>query len=255
MVFLLSEPSYTPNMIIYICDDDAFDTKSIMNLLEEYRKEKEIPLTVNTFSDGDSMFACGQDKDDREPDPDIILMDIELGAENGIEIASKANELWPESQIIYLSNYLSFSTEVYNTRHIYYVIKEQAAARLPEALDKAIQNSLNSRSTAFFHLLDNTDIWLKLDSIIYLERNVRITIIHTEEKEYLIRNKLNELPDLLSSGQFSRCHNSFIINLAKVRKKTPKSYIMSDGREIMISRKYRGETVKQFLLYNQFMMP
>lgn len=242
-------------MIIYICEDDAFDTKIIRNIIEEYRKKRSIPLTVNTFSDGKNMFAYGQKNSDSTPDPDIILMDIELGAENGIEIASKANELWPECQIIYLSNYLSFSTEVYNTRHIYYVIKEQAEKRLPEALDKAIQNSIVSRSTAFFHLLDKTDIWLKLDDIIYLERNVRTTIIHTEEKEYLIRDKLNDLTDLLSHGQFSRCHNSFIINLAKVRKKTPKSYIMTDGKEIMISRKYRAETIKQFLLYSKHMMP
>ena len=45
------------------------------------------------------------------------------------------------------------------------------------------------------------------------------------------------------------------VNLAKVKKKTGQTYLLENGEEIPISRKYRAETTDSFLYYSNFMMP
>ena len=112
-----------------------------------------------------------------------------------------------------------------------------------------------ARSTIFFHTVNNEKIRIRLDQILYLERRIRITVVHLEETQLQIRDKLSDLMHLLPDREFSRCHNSFIVNLAKVKKKTGQTYLLENGEEIPISRKYRAETTDSFLYYSNFMMP
>lgn len=241
-------------MNIYICDDDAFERRTTVDLLNHYCRKEKIPANVTAFESGSSMFAYSETHDGGKGS-DILLMDIEMKEENGIEIVARVNQVWPDCQVIYLSNYLSYSLDVYDTRHVYYVLKDQLKTRLPKVLKKAIESFQTARSTILFHTVDNEEIRISLDQILYLERRIRITIVHLEETRLEIRDKLSDLADLLPGRQFSRCHNSFIVNLAKVKKKAGQIYYLENGEEIPISRKYRSETTDSFLQYNSFIMP
>lgn len=52
-------------------------------------------------------------------------MDIELELDNGIQVAGMLNEKWPDCAIIYVTNYLFYAIDIYQTEHIYFVLKEQ----------------------------------------------------------------------------------------------------------------------------------
>ena len=240
-------------MNIYICDDDVFDRKITEDIIYQYCRKRNIQITVTGFENSKSMFAYNQTQNEGM-EPEIVLIDIELQEENGIEIASRINQLRPDCQVIYLTNYLSYSLDVYDTKHEYYVLKDHQRTRLPDALDKTLQKYQTVHSSIFFHTIDNEEIRVKLDRIIYLERKVRITVIHLEDENLQIRDRITTLDDMLPDLIFSRCHNSFIVNLSKVKKKTGKTYLMENGDEIPISRKYKAETTNQFLLYNSFIM-
>lgn len=55
----------------------------------------------------------------------IMFMDIEMSDENGIDLAMEVNRKWPKCQVVYLTNYWSYAMEVYETRHVYYIVKEK----------------------------------------------------------------------------------------------------------------------------------
>ncbi len=241
-------------MNIYVCDDDSFERKTTVDILDHYCREEKIPVKVTAFESGRSMFEYSQSHDGGKG-ADILLMDIEMKEENGIEIVARVNQVWPDCQVIYLTNYLSYSLDVYDTKHVYYVLKDQLKSRLPEVLKKAVERFKTARSTIFFHTVNNEKIRIRLDQILYLERRIRITVVHLEETQLQIRDKLSDLMHLLPAWEFSRCHNSFIVNLAKVKKKTGQTYLLENGEEIPISRKYRAETTDSFLYYSNFMMP
>lgn len=51
-------------------------------------------------------------------------MDIELGKENGIDLALKVNEVTPYTQIIYITAYMQYVSDVYQSKHTYFIDKE-----------------------------------------------------------------------------------------------------------------------------------
>ena len=56
---------------------------------------------------------------------------------NGIALADQINKLCPDSQIIFISQYLQYATAVYETEHVYFIHKLQMAKYLPLALQAA----------------------------------------------------------------------------------------------------------------------
>ncbi|MEE1064926.1 MAG: LytTR family transcriptional regulator DNA-binding domain-containing protein [Acutalibacteraceae bacterium] len=70
--------------------------------------------------------------------------------------------------------------------------------------------------------------------IIYFESNQRKVILHSNKQIIEFYGKLNEVIEKLQSGSFIRCHQSYIINAAKVRKfdKAGRCFVMENGEVI-----------------------
>lgn len=63
---------------------------------------------------------------EEHPKMHILFMDIEMPGESGIDLAMEVNRKWPECRIIYLTNYWSYAMDVYETHHVYYIVKENS---------------------------------------------------------------------------------------------------------------------------------
>ena len=74
--------------------------------------------------------------------PDIIFMDINLenSSASGIDLIHKVNFLNPSCQVIYISQYLEYASDVYDTRHTYFMNKERLSELLGKALHTAFHN-------------------------------------------------------------------------------------------------------------------
>ena len=60
-------------------------------------------------------------------------------------MAQSMKQYAPFCQIIFLSSYLSYATEVYETEHIYFILKSQLHQRIGPALHQAL-TALGDRS-------------------------------------------------------------------------------------------------------------
>mgnify|MGYP004599719541 CR=1 FL=1 len=67
---------------------------------------------------------------------DIILMDTEFESASGIEAVKQINAWHPDSQIIYITNHVTYFSSVYETSHIFYILKKD--------IDKYLQTALKS---------------------------------------------------------------------------------------------------------------
>ena len=178
----------------------------------------------------------------------------------------------PFCQIIFLSSYLSYATEVYETEHIYFILKSQLHQRIGPALHQAL-TALGDRSVqitaqkdgsthviALHAALKNLDTGRKqyltfkvkltqlripADNILYLERNLRKTKVITQQGVFLTQ----ESPETLisGSGHFVRCHQSYWVNLKHVQAIGSNHFTMDSGSGIPISRTYLQEAKQRFL--------
>lgn len=181
---------------------------------------------------------------------DIVLLDIDLGEDSGITLANMTNNLFPYTQIIYITAYANYASDVYETEHIYYIDKEQIDKYLPLALNKAINNIQKMKSQILSFSWKKQEFQISQKDILYIERKKRITYIITQSFTYQTPAKLNDLL-LQLNDLFICCHNSYIVNLKQIAIIQRTDIILKNGTILPISRSHAKE-LKQ--AYNKFLI-
>lgn len=227
-------------MIIGICDDDRMWCRKAEYLLETFTEEREIPAEIFCFQNSEELFGY-----QGEP-MEVLFLDIEIKDENGIELAEKINSRWENCQIVYLTNYLYYATEVYHTVHVFFVLKEQFEQKMGEVFSKLLHELDQRKKNLIFSVMGGKEISLFPAEILYFERIRRITVIETVWGEYKTAEKLSEIQKRLPQPDFVRCHNSYIVYLPAAREITRNAFLMENGTEILISRSYAGKVKEAF---------
>ena len=220
-------------MKLAICEDNPAHYEMIHSLLQRCMQGS---FEVTHFSSGDEFLKLAA----AEGCPySIVLTDIDLNSDgiNGISLAEKINRISPDTQIIFISQYLQYATAVYETEHAYFIHKQQMTEYLPLAL-KAACRKLEKLHTQYLYFSGNSRNYQVLCSdILYLERNLRQTTIYTKTESYTTKEKLTSLVERMKPN-FCLCHNSFAVNLHAVRTYSHKGIVLSDNTEIPVSRSY-----------------
>lgn len=158
-------------MIIGICDDDKVWGRRASHIIGEYRKKTSLDVEIQYFPDKESLLNY-------EGDPiEALFLDIELGDGNGIELAEEVHKKWSSCLIIFLTNHLSYATDVYRTEHIWFALKEQFQSRVGEIFDRILRCMEKQKKQIPFLCLNREMISFSPDDIYYLERTARKTQI------------------------------------------------------------------------------
>lgn len=229
-------------MIIGVCDDDRSWCDTAAGVISGYVEKLGYNVEVTSFNNGDDVLNWqGQPWD-------VMFMDIELGEEkNGISVAGELNKRFPGCQIVFLTNYLFYAVDIFQTQHTYFVLKEQLEERLPEVFDKIMHQLEQSGKKLIFSASWGRQIIVRLSDMYYLERELRYTTVYTSWGDFQIKEKLDELMGDLPENEFSRCHHSYIIYFPAIREKKKNSYVLENGKEIIISRSYMKQTNEDWM--------
>ena len=224
-------------MRVGICDDDAIWCKKAEKIVRDYADKTATEMEVICFFTPDEL-------NDYAGYPlDVLFMDIVLENEdeekNGIDLVSSVNKKWRDCQIVYLTNYLFYATEVYHTEHVFFALKEQFEERIGEIFGKVFHQLSQTREKLTFSVIGGKEVSLVPADILCFERSGRTTNIITVYGTYTIWDKLSVIIERLPKLDFVRCHNSYIVYLPAVREMLADVFLMDDGREVMISRSYR----------------
>lgn len=224
-------------MRVGICDDDSRWCAKAEKLILGYARQTGLEMEIVQFMNSEELHSY-------EGYPlDVLFMDIVLKEENGIEETGKINQKWKDCQIVYLTNYLYYATEVYHTEHVFFALKEQFEDRIGEIFGKILHEFEQNKEKLFFSLIGGKQLLLAPRDILYFERKGRTTYIVTIWGTYTTWDKIQKIMEQLPELDFVRCHNSYIVYLPVVREMKEGMFILRDGKEILISRSY-GKTVK-----------
>lgn len=179
---------------------------------------------------------------------DIIIADIQMADIDGIELAKYIRKQNERIRIIFLTNYLEYATDVYDTDHTFFVLKNEAETRLPVALNKAImQLERMQKEIIALDTIHNGKVFFKIDDILYFERISRETIIHTEHGEETVFWNLDKLENMFKKNTMARVHRSYMINMHHIKKLRGNDVIMSDSSIIHITRSYSKKFKEDFM--------
>ncbi|MGN1166492.1 MAG: LytR/AlgR family response regulator transcription factor [Lachnospiraceae bacterium] len=243
-------------MLIGILDDDRFWCEKARTVLKKYAKVVGKEMDIKTFLSKEDLMEYKEDP------LDVVFMDIVLEPEasgekneTGIDIAAVINDKWKNCQIVYLTNYLYYATDVYNTKHTYFVLKEQFEKRIPDVFEKIFHKMGQKQKKYTFTLIGGKDVALAPEDIHYFERRNRVTRIETVWGTYETWEKIGDIYERLEKLDFVRCHNSFIIYLPVIRELMSEEAILDDDTKIYISRNYRKSVKQAFARWALTQMP
>ena len=230
-------------MRIAICDDEMHWKTEAKDIIEEYFSGEEESPEIVFFHHGKELFSYKG-----EPFT-MVLMDIELEKENGIDVIRRLNEYWPDCHIVYCTNYFHYALDVYETRHIYYVVKAQFRERLPRIFHQIRLLDRREKTEAYYHVVGHGMASFALKDILYFERKTRVTNLHTKNGIFSIWEKIPEIMESLPEGTFTRCHASFLIMLSAISARDGKVYILRNKERIPISRNFNKKTKTDYLIW------
>ena len=224
-------------MNILICDDEKEITEQISSMiLEKYK-------SCNIYT-ADSSEAVGKLLSKDTLRFDIIFMDIVLNKESGIDVSDRLFGENTGSKIIFISGYPEKVPSIFfKVKPFGFINKPVDKGLFYRYTEKAI-SEIESEQRYICCNEAGKEIRIPFSNIMCIESVGRKLRIKTENSEFLIFGKLDEIENIPAS--FVRCHKSFMVNMKYVESFSKHRFTMKDKKEINVSRSRQDETESKY---------
>ncbi|MEH6514332.1 MAG: LytTR family DNA-binding domain-containing protein [Maribacter arcticus] len=231
---------------------------------DEIKALQSLTWELTNFSDEINVIASFTNPHDaldylEKNTPDCLFLDIEMPTMDGFQFIQKlTNKNFP---VVITTAYNQYALKAIKNDALDYLLKpidtddlEDTIAKIKkfnnknfsvEKLEMAMLN-FNSRSI-HKRITLNTDgklIFLESDEILYAESDGNYsTIFLTDGQKIVLTKKLKEVNELLPSDSFFRIHNSYIINLNKIKEflKTDGYVVLKSNHKLPVSRQKKSD--------------
>lgn len=227
---------------VALCDDEETVREYLSRLLEEWKERQNDQLQIEYFESAESfLFQYEEDKRWQ-----LLILDIEMGKMNGVELAKKVREHNKEVQILFVTGYMDYISDGYEVEALHYLLKPVTKEKLFSVLDRARERMKKSEKALFLQGSDET-VRIPYYEIRYVEVQHNYVTIHAAE-DYTVKKTLSELEEELGDG-FFRTGRSFLVNLKCVKRITKKEVSLKDGMVIPLSRGMYEKINREIIRY------
>ncbi|MEO9893701.1 LytTR family DNA-binding domain-containing protein [Aurantibacter sp.] len=191
--------------------------------------------------------------------PDCLFLDIEMPKMDGFQFIQKLkNKTFP---VVITTAYNQYAIKALKNEAIDYLLKPIDTDDLKDTIVKIKKyNKRNytaekledilvnfNANTSHKKITFNTDgklLFLDSEEILYAESDGNYSTIYlTDGQKLVLTKKLKEVNDLLPKDSFFRIHNSYIINLQKIKEflKTDGYVVLTSNHKIPVSRQKKSD--------------
>jgi DNA-binding LytR/AlgR family response regulator len=202
-------------------------------------------------------FSNAMDANDflKNNEVDLMFLDIEMAALNGLEFAKS---LIAKPLIIFITAYPQYALDSYEIDAIDYLVKPVRMERLLKAINKAenylklLQKNNEEPETAS---IENDYVFIKSDrrfvkiffkEILYIEGLKDYVVIQTESKKILTAMNIKTIHAQLPEKFFTRVSKSFIVNTNHIISVDAHSIYIKE-EEIPIGSNFKDEFFEKFI--------
>ncbi|WP_394747795.1 LytR/AlgR family response regulator transcription factor [Spongiimicrobium salis] len=191
--------------------------------------------------------------------PDCLFLDIEMPAMDGFQFIQKIKK--KDFPVVITTAYNQYAIKALKNEAIDYLLKPIDTDDLEETIEKVKRfNAKNFTAEKLEQILlnfnansiqkkitINTDgklLFLENNEILYAESDGNYSTIYLSDgQKIVLTKKLKEVEKLLPQDSFFRIHNSFIINLNKIKEflKTDGYVVLQSNDKIPVSRQKKSD--------------
>ncbi len=238
---------------IAIVDDEVIQIELLSEMVSEWAHSRANTVNVETFNGSQGYLFS-------ETAFDILLLDIQMNGQSGIELAKHIRETDERLVIVFITGLDDFICEGYEVSALHYLIKPVKAEKLIEVLDKACQRLKIADKTLLLET-DDGIVRVRLADIVYIEAFAHEVVIHMSKAQvtmgkgtdiYTIKRNIGHIEDELNAleqGMFVRCHRSYIVGIRHIKRIMKSDAELDSGELIPLSRRMYSDVNRAFIEY------
>lgn len=239
-----------------LVEDKAYIRKGLLNLLQL------IDTDVNVLGECESVKeavvvanACK---------PDLIFLDINLTDGTAFDFLDQTEHL--NFKIIFITAYEEYALQALKIGAVDYILKPVDISDLEVALNKVTNLTVaeqkqqiktvksvwnNEDSKIILSLHDSFQV-IDLKELMYCESDKGYTSFYCSDgKKHVVSKTLKAFEDQLSAANFTRPHQSYMVNLQFIDKYDKSGIIyLKNGKKIPVSSRKKDQFVAAFLNKN-----
>lgn len=214
---------------VAIVDDSSIDAAFVARILGEWAEKRQVAVQVERFDSAEKfLFRYAEDKA-----WDILLLDIEMGAMDGVTMAKKVRIQNEVVQIVFITGYSDYIAEGYEVAALHYLMKPVKEDKLFTVLDRALEKRRQEDGCLNLESAGEM-VRIPFYEIRYLDVHQNYVTVHTK-LDFTVKRTLGEFEKELDSF-FFRVGRGLIINLKYIRRVSKTEVHLSDGTVLPLPR-------------------
>ena len=223
---------------IAICDDDN-------SAVETHKKMVETCL-LQSGSAGEiaAYTASGNLLYDITEDGfffDLILLDIEMPGNTGMEIAEKIKPYLPNVKIIFITSHIEYAIDAFELSIFRYVPKNDIDKRLFSAIQDAIKLIELEDGKAYTIQTNSRLEKIPYKDIYYIERDGKNASISAVGGVSKVRKSLQQVYEKLNVEEFIYIDRGYIVNIIHIMQIKDGMAVLKNGVSLPISRSHKAQ--------------
>lgn len=228
---------------IAIVDDNQIDAEYVQSILEGWSQERQASVQMRRFNSAESfLFHYADDKD-----WDILLLDIEMGAMDGVSLAKKIRQENETVQIVFVTGFEDYISEGYEVSALHYLMKPVRQDKLFAVLDRAIA-AMQKTERVILLPVGGEMLRLPVGQVQYVEAFSHTVAIVTGTDTIQVKVPISEIEKMLGDG-FVRCHRSYLVGLKHIARLSRTEVILDNRKTLPLSRSAAASVHKAFISY------
>lgn len=214
---------------VAICDDSDTDRRYIMDMVRSWASAAGHEVQIDGFPSAESfLFRYAG-----ESDYDILLLDIEMGAMDGVTMAKELRKSNDTVQIIFITGYSDYISEGYEVAALHYLMKPVNEEKLCLVLDRAAEKLAKNERVLNFEVSGEM-VRVPIYQIRYADVLGNYVTVHALT-DVTVKMTLGELEKQLDE-RFYRVGRSALVNLTQISRVTRAEIRLNDGTVIPLPR-------------------
>ena len=214
---------------VAIVDDSTTDAEFVKGILNSWADLRQANIQAEVFPSAEAfLFRYAEDKD-----WDILLLDIEMGAMDGVTMAKRVRQDNETMQIVFITGYSDYIAEGYEVAALHYLMKPVNREKLLTVLDRALEKRKQEERCLNLEAYGEM-VRIPFYEIRYLNVHQNYVTVHGKA-DYTVKRTLGDFEKELDD-RFCRVGRGMILNLKYIQRVTKTEVRLSDGTVLPLPR-------------------
>lgn len=228
---------------IAICDDEKVMLRQVSQYLSQIQEETGDRYDLYYYVSGEELLA-------HLPDGvQAVLLDISMGKMTGMECARALRSRGFEGAVIFITSMAEYALEGYDVHAFAFLTKPLVYSELKDRLADCFSRVDRTREAILpVDTAQGVEL-LPIGDILYAEVFQHETSFILLHDRVVGTIQLSQIEERLTAHGFFRCHRSYLVNMARIKRIGQDALIMPDGMTVPLSKHRRRAFLDAFSNY------